>query len=733
MSACRKARSLGRGFLAASVTVALCLAALAVFLDLSHAELRVPFQYEKDALFTQLWVKTLVENGWYLHNDRLGAPSALDLHDFPMSDNLHFLLLRLGALVCEDPALLCNLFFLATFPLAALTSLFVLRSVGMGLGPAVAASVLFAFAPYHFFRGQGHLFLSGYFLVPLAVLVMVWIFSRRPCFFAWDESQEHYTRQVRCQRSFTSLAIAAFLGAGGVYYAYFACCLLGVAGLSASWRRRRWQPLVASGILIVIISLSVLANLTPNLLYHLWHGPNPDAVVRQPGAAEIYGLKIAQLLLPIEQHRLTPFASLRSAYTTSRLPQVSLSEKTPLGVLPGLGFVLLLGRLLASKPRRWPGLLDAFGTLNGGAVLLSLMGGFGALIALGLPWIRCYERIAIYIAFWSTGAVFFALDQASRRSVKPVARWSFPALLAMLLAFGLADQVPPHLLENQASVAEAYRNDGDFVAGIEAVLPPGALVFQLPYMPFPENGPLHRMLDYDHLRGYLHSRNLRWSYGAVKGRTGDAILRSIAQKPMDGFLQSVAFAGFQGIYLDRFGFAELGTQTEAELRRLVDPTPLVSRDQRLVFFNLTSYAEQLRRRFTTAEWQAARERVLHPLTIAWRPGFSIPEGTPENNWRWCGAEGDLEVENPSCQPRHAVLRLTCSTGRAQAATLRITGPELSGRWEVSVRPTRIVQPLTIPPGRHVLHFACDAARVVVPTDGRELVFRVENLAIGPED
>ena len=46
-------------------------------------------------------------------------------------------------------------------------------------------------------------------------------------------------------------------------------------------------------------------------------------------------------------------------------------------------------------------------------------------------------------------------------------------------------------------------------------------VFQLPYMPFPDGGVVHRMTDYDLVRGYLHSDGLHWSFGAMSGRPED--------------------------------------------------------------------------------------------------------------------------------------------------------------------------------------------------------------------
>ena len=60
-----------------------------------------------------------------------------------------------------------------------------------------------------------------------------------------------------------------------------------------------------------------------------------------------------------------------------------------------------------------------------------------------------------------------------------------------------------------------------FVHRVEDLLGEDAEIFQLPIVPFPENPPVYRMSDYDHLRAYLHSDTLGWSYGGVKGRASD--------------------------------------------------------------------------------------------------------------------------------------------------------------------------------------------------------------------
>src|SRR4051812_23634649 len=67
------------------------LVAAFLLLQLWRAVLRVPFGYDGDTLPTGMVVKTIVERGWYLNNPRLGGPTGLHLHDFPIADVAHLL------------------------------------------------------------------------------------------------------------------------------------------------------------------------------------------------------------------------------------------------------------------------------------------------------------------------------------------------------------------------------------------------------------------------------------------------------------------------------------------------------------------------------------------------------------------------------------------------------------------------------------------------------------------
>ena len=119
-------------------------------------------------------------------------------------------------------------------------------------------------------------------------------------------------------------------------------------------------------------------------------------------------------------------------------------------------------------------------------------------------------------------------------------------------------------------------------------------VFQLPYMPFPDGGVVRRITDYDLVRGYLHSNGLRWSFGAMVGRPEDW-QGELAARPPTLQVEAAAAAGFDGVYVDRFGYADSARSLERRLRELTGAPPITSADGRLVFFDLRGLRRRLER------------------------------------------------------------------------------------------------------------------------------------------
>jgi phosphoglycerol transferase len=576
------------------LTAGITLGLLVCSLQLWKADLWVPLEYRGDALFTAMQVRTILDNDWYLHNPRLGAPFGCEMHDFPLPETVHFLALKgLGLCGC-DAFLAINLYFFLGFPLAALTAFFVCRHFGGRRLPALVAGVLFAFAPYHFVRHVSHFFLSAYFLVPLMVMVVLWVYREPELLFIWGKAGRLACRPRRW-RVVAGVLVCLLVAGGGVYYAFFGCFFLGVAGLLRSAQLRRLAPLASAACFIAVVVAGVVAQLAPNFLYHREHGPNLARPERLPIEAELHGFRIAQLVLPVQGHRWSVLRDLRARYDLFH--DRTEGYMATFGLVGAAGFLFLLARVFVRLPRTEnPELADGLTYLNGAGLLLGTVGGLGSLFALLVsPEIRGYSRVSIYLAFFALFAGVILAETLYRRwDGTAWGRWLLRAGLLLLLVMGFLDEKAPPGHLAYAEHRDAYQNDLTFVAAIESRLPAGSMVFQLPYNTFPGGPTQVNMLAYDHFRVYLASKTLRWSYGAMWGRNADSWYAATAALPPQDLVAKLAAAGFSGIYINRDGHADDASALEKELGNVLHAKPLQSGDGRMLFFDLTAYTSSPR-------------------------------------------------------------------------------------------------------------------------------------------
>jgi phosphoglycerol transferase len=300
--------------------------------------------------------------------------------------------------------------------------------------------------------------------------------------------------------------------------------------------------------------------------------------------------------------------------------------------------------------------------------------------------------------------------------------------LAGLLVLGFLDQAAPRFIPNYAANKFEYDSDAKFMHQIETALPQSAMVFQLPFVSFPEAPRAGKMFDYDHARGYLLTHGLRWSYGAMKSRQDEAWQKLITSKPAPEMIENIALSGFQGIYLNRNGYND--AKIEGELTSALGPPQFTSDDGKLIFYDLRSLTAQLPGKYGD-QFAAKREEALHPLLLVWGNGFSELEETGDTNLRWGAYDSDLLIVNDSQHPRQVKIETSFAT--QNDANLRINGSLLNTQLKTGKEPILFSQTLTIPPGKHGLHFRCDAQRVLAPGDFRNLVFKIINLKLTVEN
>src|SRR6185503_12373056 len=104
-------------------------------------------------------------------------------------------------------------------------------------------------------------------------------------------------------------------------------------------------------------------------------------------------------------------------------------------------------------------------------------------------------RISAFIAFFSLLSAMFLVDRGYKWLARRKKHVLGAVLVSALTVIGVLDQTTTtfFFIPEYKKIEAEYRSDEEFVGRIESSLPEGAMVFQLPYMTFPENGPLLRI------------------------------------------------------------------------------------------------------------------------------------------------------------------------------------------------------------------------------------------------
>src|SRR5262249_44470361 len=147
--------------------------------------------------------------------------------------------------------------------------------------------------------------------------------------------------------------------------------------------------------------------------------------------------------LPATGHRIPLLRRTKDVYNGQGYPLINENDTVSLGLVGSAGFLGLLAvMLLRGRCHTEPQLADGLAILNLAAILLGSVGGFGPLATfLGLTWIRGYNRISVYIAFFALFAVALVLQQAVRRwAGSDRGKMALAGLLALLLVGGILDQ-----------------------------------------------------------------------------------------------------------------------------------------------------------------------------------------------------------------------------------------------------------------------------------------------------
>jgi phosphoglycerol transferase len=415
---------------------------------------------------------------------------------------------------------------------------------------AVMGGLLFAYTYSTFYRGLAHFSLVFTWTVPVGLLA-VWLVAG--------------SRRLEWRRpgAFACLGAAVALGAHNPYNLFFWLQLMGWA-LVAQWFGPRRRPNLQIGLASLVAGLAVFAVMHLEVWVHVDEPEGAPLLVRNYGGTERYALKPVEALIPPSAHRWEPLAFLGARYAR-------WSDWRGEDIQPYLGLVGILGlawlavvtarRIFAR--RALPGHALSVGWLTGYASI----GGVTNLLAFfaGLQVFRATNRVGIFI---SAIVLFFLVVRLSRAT----ADWTRGArigLATLAAVVGLLDQVPRGPTAAQMrEIAAAVEADRLLGRELEAALPDGAMIFQLPVQGFPEVVPPWQLTDYELFRPYLATETLRFSYGAAKLRARSRWQRDLEHAPTAELVRRLEQHGFAALYINRKGFEDRAERILQDLTAL---------------------------------------------------------------------------------------------------------------------------------------------------------------------
>lgn len=538
-------------------------------------------ELEGDGLLGEMLVKSISENGpiGNLVNYRIGAPERSTLVETPFLDWIYVFEVWMISFFVEDPGVISIIFLWIGYILASLTMFYLMKKLKFRDGISFVFSLLFSFSTYHTYRGLEHGTLSNYFLVPIALLLAFYIATART-----EESLLAIDTERKRNRIWVAF-LALLLGFTNIYFIAFGLILMAGAFLyrliAVKKAKGQWKYLLYPGLTV----LGTLIGLAPKILFTLRHGETGIAV-RNVLDAETYGLRLCQMILPAVFSKFEKWTGITRKYM-EKMPMATEACFAAIGLIATAGFFFLCGYLIFRYVRgkaKGDTLLhfSALSVLI--CVLTAVSGGFGTVFNFFVTAeIRCYNRITIYIICFCLIAAAALVQKIKKKAI-------VLPLLAALLLIGFLDQVrvyPRDYWENRAEEAAVYE---DFYSRVEASMDEGDMVYQIPFVGFPEQPPMNDLSCYQPLSGYVYTDTLKWSHGGMWGRNMRAYYLWQDNGVSRDFVNGIYEEGFQGLCIDFDGYKK---EEKASVIRFYSEElglePIVSKDDKLYFYDLRAW------------------------------------------------------------------------------------------------------------------------------------------------
>lgn len=500
-------------------------------------------------------------------NNAIGYPFGLELRYFATTEYLQDALAGLISAPSHNPFVGINAVYALSFPMTALAALWVFRIVGVRGPIAIFTALAFTAIPFHWLRIQ-HIFLGTMYSAVLGVGLAL---------LTGNGSIE---RRLADRRRWPTIALLAALfvviAVSGIYYACFTILLCSAALVYRLAHRPSWRGALVSAIPLMGVVVALVAALMPAWVFERAHPALRTVANRHVIESVTYSGNLAFTLVPAPFTQIPGLKNLNPSIEHAFAEAVAARTSGVEWYANFGSLFTVLALALAGVGWFWsvrgrghgatsPGpatdvpkpdtkvSLGLVGLLLATTVLFFVPWGLNVVFAaLVTPQLRGWDRL-VPILF----LLIFTAAMVTWRSMGLPQRGARAALIATCcLGLLLFDSVLPHQVRFAAaatsgqetlSVGEQYAN------ALNAAIPGGCAMLQLPYQPYPEIPKLHELPGSDPFLPALTNPGKTWSFGAMKGTLGSEWQRVLASDIDKSAVSDLVAGGFCGIHVDRRG------------------------------------------------------------------------------------------------------------------------------------------------------------------------------------
>lgn len=549
-------------------------------------------------------IKMSYDTGSWKSSEYLGAPFGTDRSSnisYYLFNDVHLLSMALVYLT-GSVFMAQNLTYILLFYINSAVTYAVLSVRKINPGISIVGTISFTFLTYVFYRNVSHMMLTPIYTIPLAILICLWIFE--------DDRVARYGKGFfHYKRNWAVILFSILIVNSGIgYYTVFACFFFMVAGIYKTVERRSFLGIqqFLSQVVTTFICMGVTIS---GYVIDVLQGKNSVMTsLRSYGDAEIYALKIVRLFLPMKGTGIQRIDNVLAAYNASAVCQTETSEY--LGVLGVIGCIILFLALFANVKKSE---IKMMSVMTICAILYGAIGGLGVVFFLFVTdMVRCTNRISVYIAFMSIYTVCLLLQRLYnwiKQHGTMLSKILFQFVMCLVLVVTLWNQVQWHHFDNNAQI-QACDMQQSFVEELEETVPDGAMIYQLPYWEYPPGPGINNMNPNELLQPYLYSTKVKWSFGAFSGERSLKWNAYVSQLNVNDMVDSLSYMGFEGIFINSGAYTEDEcTELTSQLNQIFGKPDIVSADDKWYYYDISQYAQQLKKNMSEEEWQNHMNQV----------------------------------------------------------------------------------------------------------------------------